>query len=319
MGESNGKRLFRFGVFEAEEDSGELRRQGTRVKVNAQAFQVLLVLLENPGQVVSRESIQQRLWPEGTFVDFDHGVNSAVNRIREALGDSAAQPRYVETLARRGYRFLAPVECIERSNGSLALTDPASASDRRFHLSDRIVANPGLSAPPVSPLMPERQVQGTPASGSTSILAAREELPQASYRLVRTLILLMQLMYLSFYISALANLPEIGELLSPLPVSPRAVLIVLIATAAVMIPVRLFLIAAVVFRPPAMQEKFLKMFPWLLFMDELWALSPFLLLHHINFGVALSCTAALVYAPFAQRSLMLMESRTSQNVVSKLP
>lgn len=297
MGESQGKRLFRFGVFEAEEDSGELRRQGTRVKVNAQAFQVLLMLVENAGEVVSREAIQQRLWPEGTFVDFEHGVNSAVNRIREALGDSAAQPRYVETLARRGYRFLTPVECVEKKNGL-----PSAAREEPTALPDP-ASEPRTSSP-------------SDVENGVSILASQEELPQAPHKLVRTLILLMQLMYLSFYISALANLPEIGELLSDLPVSPRAVLILLIATAAIMIPVRLFLIAAVLFRPPAMREKFLKMFPFLLVLDELWALSPFLLLHHINVGLALSCTAALVYAPFAQRSLMLMHGRV-QHVTSK--
>ncbi|HEX8926586.1 MAG TPA: winged helix-turn-helix domain-containing protein [Terriglobales bacterium] len=291
MGESQSKRLFRFGVFEAEEDSGELRRQGTRVKVNAQAFQVLLMLLQNSGEVVSRESIQRQLWPEGTFVDFEHGVNSAVNRIREALGDSAAQPRYVETLARRGYRFLAPVECIERSNGQ-----PVEAAQDFAPAVVTTIAEP----------------QPTTTYDSTSILASPAELPEAPHRLVGVLIVLMQFMYLSFYISALANLPEIGELLSELNVSSRTVLVVLIATAAIMIPVRLFLIAAVAFRPPAIREKFLRMFPWLLLIDELWALSPFLLLHHINFGLALSCTAALVYAPFAQRSLMLMHTRAQQ-------
>ncbi|HUO60552.1 MAG TPA: winged helix-turn-helix domain-containing protein [Candidatus Acidoferrales bacterium] len=295
MGESQPRRLFRFGVFEAEEDSGELRRQGTRVKVNAQAFQLLLMLLENAGQVVSRDAIQQRLWPEGTFVDFDHGVNSAVNRIREALGDSAAQPRYVETLSRRGYRFLAPVQCVEKGNGRAVALQQEQVD---------------VTVP--SPVVSSRSAAIVPFNSGT-ILASPEELPHASHKLVRTLFLLMQLMYLSFYISALSNLPEIGELLSTLPVSPRAVLVVLIATAAIMIPVRLFLIAAVAFRPPAMKQKFSKMFPWLLLMDELWAVSPFLLLHHINFGVALSCTAALVYAPFAQRSLMLMGSRVQHS------
>jgi DNA-binding winged helix-turn-helix (wHTH) protein len=311
MSELNGKRLFRFGVFEAEEKSGELRRQGTRVKVNAQAFQVLLMLLERPGEVVSRESIQQRLWPEGTFVDFDHGMNSAVNRIREALGDSAAQPRYVETLARRGYRFVAPVECVGGSNGSPAVQEAPHKTSKSLH------GPPSIAAlAPVSSVIVKPESQESQMPDSTSILAAPEELPHAPYKVVRTLFLLLQLMYLIFYISALANLPEIGELFAALPVSPRAALVVLIATAAVMIPVRLFLIAAVVFRPPAMEQKFLKMFPYLLFMDELWALSPFLLLHHINFGVALSCTAALVYSPFAQRSLVLMESR-ARTVASK--
>ena len=104
--ESPAKR-FRFGVFEADAETGELRRQGVRVKLNSQPFQMLLLLLERPGDLVTREEIARRLWPEGTFVDYEHGVNSAVNRIREALGDTAGSPRFVETLARRGYRFAA--------------------------------------------------------------------------------------------------------------------------------------------------------------------------------------------------------------------
>ena len=105
-------RRYRFGVFEADAVTGELRRQGIRVKLNAQPFQVLCLLLERPGDLLTREEISRELWPDGTFVDYEHGVNSAVNRIREALGDTASSPRFVETLARRGYRFVAPVDRI---------------------------------------------------------------------------------------------------------------------------------------------------------------------------------------------------------------
>ena len=112
MSDSDPARRYRFGAFEADASTGELRRQGIRIKLHAQPFQVLLMLLERPGEVLSREEISRALWSDGTFVDYDHGVNSAVNRIREALGDAANSPRFVETLARRGYRFVAPVEAI---------------------------------------------------------------------------------------------------------------------------------------------------------------------------------------------------------------
>src|SRR5580698_5186681 len=118
MAESRSVRRYRFGTFEADAATGELRRQGLRVKINAQPFQVLLLLLERPGQLLTREEISQELWPDGTFVDYEHGVNSAVNRIREALGDTASNPRFVETLARRGYRFVAPVQRIEPATES---------------------------------------------------------------------------------------------------------------------------------------------------------------------------------------------------------
>jgi TolB-like protein/DNA-binding winged helix-turn-helix (wHTH) protein/Flp pilus assembly protein TadD len=102
-----------FGVFEVDLRAGELRKRGLRVRLQEQPFQVLAMLLEHAGQVVSREELQKKLWPAETFVDFDHGLNKAINKIREALGDSAESPRFVETVARRGYRFLADVRAAD--------------------------------------------------------------------------------------------------------------------------------------------------------------------------------------------------------------
>jgi DNA-binding winged helix-turn-helix (wHTH) protein/dipeptidyl aminopeptidase/acylaminoacyl peptidase len=102
-------RLVRFGVFEVDLRSGELRKAGVKLKISGQPFQVLAILLENPGEIVTREDLLQRLWPD-TFVDGDHNLNTAINKIREVLGDSAENPRFIETLPRRGYRFIAPVE-----------------------------------------------------------------------------------------------------------------------------------------------------------------------------------------------------------------
>ena len=99
----------RFGVFEVDLRAGELRKQGVKIKLQDQPFQLLQVLLERPGEVVTREEIQQRIWPSDTFVDFDGGVNNAVKRLREALGDKAETPRFIETLPRRGYRFIGTV------------------------------------------------------------------------------------------------------------------------------------------------------------------------------------------------------------------
>src|SRR5215813_2889408 len=98
----------RFGVFEVNPRSGEVRKSGTRVRLQDQPFKVLLALLEHPGEVVSREELRQRIWPTESFGDFDHAVNVAVGKLRIALGDSADVPRYVETLHRRGYRFVCP-------------------------------------------------------------------------------------------------------------------------------------------------------------------------------------------------------------------
>ena len=99
----------RFGVFELDAKAGKLHRNGIKVKLQDQPFQVLAILLERPGEVVSREELQRRLWSADTFVDFDHSINAAIKRLRDALGDSADNPRFVETLPKRGYRLLAHV------------------------------------------------------------------------------------------------------------------------------------------------------------------------------------------------------------------
>ena len=111
----------RFGVFEVDPQARELRKQGFKVKLQEQPFQILLMLLERPGEVVTREEIRKRLWPADTFVDFDSGLNRATNRLRESLGDDAENPRFVETLPRRGYRFIAPVETRDDDSTEAAL------------------------------------------------------------------------------------------------------------------------------------------------------------------------------------------------------
>ena len=272
---------FRFGVFEADAATGELRRKGIRIKLHAQPFQVLMLLLERPGQMLTREKIARTLWPEGTFVDYEHGVNSALNRLRDALGDQAANPRFIETLARRGYRFVAPVERLDQ----VALAD----------------ATPNLIEPPL-PI----SVEAAPPSGLLErFLATPADLPRTPHRVVKTLFLLLQCMYLGFYIGALANLPEIVDLFSPLPFAARVFYLMLIS-AALLIPVRIFLFCAVAFHAPHLQARFLRLWPWLFFADILWSLAPFLLLHHIHYGAAIACSVPLVYSPFAQRSLILM-------------
>lgn len=106
---ADARRLIRFGVFELDLRSGELRKSGARLNLQQQPLQLLTVLLEQPGELVTREALRKRLWPDDTFVDFEHGLNAAVRRLRDALGDSSQSPRFIETLPRRGYRFVAPV------------------------------------------------------------------------------------------------------------------------------------------------------------------------------------------------------------------
>jgi len=107
---SQARISYRFSIFEADPQSGELSKNGVRLRIQEQPFQVLLRLLERPGQTVTREELKTLLWSSDTFVDFDNGLNMAVKRLREVLGDDADRPIFIETLPRRGYRFIAPVE-----------------------------------------------------------------------------------------------------------------------------------------------------------------------------------------------------------------
>src|SRR5260370_4016957 len=141
--------LIRFGLFEVDTRSGELRRQGSKVNLQEQPFQALVLLLERPGEVVTREELNKRLWPENTFVDFERGLNKAINKLRTALSDDAEKPRFIETVPQRGYRFIAPLE------GALPGPPPSSTDQQRptanqesMHLTTKKPIIPALPAPP---------------------------------------------------------------------------------------------------------------------------------------------------------------------------
>lgn len=273
------KRVLRFGVFEADTASGELRKTGVRLRLQDQAFQVLVVLLERSGDLVTREELRQKLWPEDTFVDFDHSLNTLINKLREALGDSASNPRFIETLAKRGYRFLVPVELAERPQRN----------------------------PPVTQIRAESRSPESLPSGP--YLTQVEDVPHVDHGYVGILILLIQIMYLSFYVVALARLSHVEDVLEQVFGHPASITAILIVSAAVGIPIRLYLLTMVSFNVRGLRGKFLKLFPVTLILDELWALAPFLLAPQIGIGLALAATAALIYVPFSQRTLVLMRER----------
>src|SRR5713226_8052116 len=108
MGAARPARVIRFGPFQLDLRAGELRRNGIKVRVPEQSIQILAMLLEHPGDVVAREDLRERLWPNGTIVEFDHGINAAIKRLRQALDDTTDEPRFIETLPRHGYRFIFP-------------------------------------------------------------------------------------------------------------------------------------------------------------------------------------------------------------------
>src|SRR5580698_1156345 len=129
--------VLRFGVFEANLSAQELRKHGTRVRLRGQSFFILSMLLEKPGEVVTRDEMQQRLWPADTFVDFEHSLNSAIKKLRGVLGDSPDNSRYIETIPRVGYRFIAPVQ--ELSPTGLSIPEvPASSTESQTQAAPRV-------------------------------------------------------------------------------------------------------------------------------------------------------------------------------------
>src|SRR5712691_2093977 len=202
---SPARKILRFAVFEVDLAAGELRKNGTRIRLQEQPFQILVHLLDRAGEVVTREELRQKLWPADTFVDFDHSLNTAINKLREALGDSASSPRYVETLARRGYRFLATVEGEANSLAAeSAIVAPAAVA-------------------PVTSLHRDLAV------------------PLPDRGVIRGLFGLIQIMYLCFYVIALFRLTEIDRVTSTfLPGwGSLAFFATVLVTAGVGIPLRL--------------------------------------------------------------------------------
>jgi len=147
--------LVRFGVFELDLRTGELRKAGARLRLSNQAFIVLAELLERPNELVTRDEFRIRLWPTDTFVDFEHGLNAAVRRVREVLGDSAVTPRFIETLPRRGYRFVAPVQHVPAR-----CDEPATEASRpRFRFAGALLEwGRKLCGPSQALILPARQV-----------------------------------------------------------------------------------------------------------------------------------------------------------------
>ena len=130
---SSNAPVVRFGVFELDLRSGELRKAGTRISIQEQPLQALALLLERPGEPVTRDELRRRLWPSDTFVDYEHGLNAVINRLRDTLGDSADTPRLIETLPRRGYRFIGSVDRPDaRVVDSPAESVPVSPAGRRW-------------------------------------------------------------------------------------------------------------------------------------------------------------------------------------------
>jgi cholera toxin transcriptional activator len=274
--QGNSGRIVRFGVYELDRAAGELRKSGAKLRLQEQPFQVLALLLERAGDVVTREELRQKLWPADTFVDFDHSLNTAVNKLRETLGDSASNPRYIETLARRGYRFIAPVQ--DSLETGRVGTGAFARSAERSEDSAALTLHPELEVP-----IPRRGV-------------------------TRALFALIQVMYLIFYVVALFRLHAILAIADSFLPGWGATLLIgtVMVTAGAGIPLRCYLLSAVGFDHQRLGEKFQQMFPFILALDQLWAVAPFLLMQKIGLGAAFAASAGLLYVPFSERTLIRM-------------
>lgn len=274
---------YKFDEFEADLRAAELRKNGNRLKLQMQPFQVLVALLERPKEVVTREELRQRLWPQDTFVDFDHGLNTAMVKLRDVLGDSASKPKFIETIAKRGYRFLGDAEVISEQ--------PAAAETK-------VSAQPEV---------------GTTTVGKQNMVPASlpiekdSTLPRTSRNNARLLFTLIQIMYLIFYLSALFSWENTYKAsFNTWGVAGATAFVVYMATSMVGIAVRLYLISATAMDYHLLGSKYRVLTPALFVLDMIWALSPLLIADRIGLGFALGACAALVYMPFAQRTLIKM-------------
>jgi DNA-binding winged helix-turn-helix (wHTH) protein len=273
---------YKFDEFEADLRAAELRKNGNRLKLQMQPFQVLVALLERPREVVTREELRQRLWPQDTFVDFDHGLNTAMVKLRDVLGDSASKPKFIETIAKRGYRFLGDAEVIS--------DQPASAE-------------PKACAPDEVPV-----ASGNPPLQPASLpIETDSALPRASRSTARLLFILTQIMYLIFYLSALFSWENTYKAsFNTWGRAGATAFVVYMATSMVGIAVRLYLISATAMDYHLLGSKYRVLTPALFVLDMIWALAPLLIADRIGLGFALGACAALVYMPFAQRTLIKM-------------
>jgi cholera toxin transcriptional activator len=278
---------YKFDEFEADLRAAELRKSGIRLKLQLQPFQVLVALLERPKEVVTREELRQRLWPEDTFVDFDHGLNTAMVKLRDVLGDSASKPKFIETIAKRGYRFLGTTEVVP---------DQPAAPEARGSAQTEAVP-PQVSSPKVQP-----------ASLSTGVDSA---LPRTNRNTARLLFTLTQIMYLIFYLSALFRWENTYQAsFNTWERVGATAFVVYLATSMVGLAVRLYLISATAMDYHLLANKYRVLTPALFVLDMIWALSPLLIADRIGLGFALGACAALVYMPFAQRTLIKMIQST---------
>ncbi len=266
---------FRFDCFELDLRTSELRKEGRRVKLQDQPMKLLALLASRAGELVTRGEIQEALWSDSHFVEFEHAINTAMRKIRDALGDDLEKPRFIETLPRKGYRFLPPVELLRKEDGK------TNALEAAF---------PEVQQPTEVAQRPD-----TPSEQEFAL----------SRGIARALFLTIQLGYLAMYCSALYYAQTLEQAVHRVLMDASGLIAPLIIVCAMCgIAVRLYLLSAVGLDHPAAGVKFRQLFPALVGLDGLWAASPLLVAGNVGIGPALAGVAALAYLPFSQRTLI---------------
>jgi len=291
----------------------ELRKNGRIIKLQDQPGKLLALLACRAGELVTREEIEKALWGEDEFVEFEHAVNTAMRKIRVALGDELEKPRFVETLPRKGYRFIAAVETLDvttpQGRTGTDAVHPGEDLQNKTPVQSRLVheatykpaemanALPDEPSAKISDSQAEALQRGVPPGGETEF-----RLPKP---LARFLFLTVQAGYLAMYCAALYKAEAVKDVLAGVFGAAGSMLSPLVLILAMCgIAVRLYLLSSVGLNHPAAGAKFRRLFPALFILDTLWAVSPLLLVRTIGYGLALGAIAPLVYLPFSQRTLV---------------
>ena len=280
--------MLRFEAFELDLTTYELRKEGKRIRLQNQPAKLLAMLAMRKGELVTREEIEKALWKEDEFVEFEHGINTAISRIRDALEGDREQPRMVETLPRLGYRFLANVEKVYPASSKIVVD---------VQRLEPVLSN--ANTEPTTPLNGQTPtVTGAIAQEPAEFFAL--PLPKG---LALGLFLFIQFGYLAMYLVAMLELNALEKIVADAGYSPARLTAPLIMVMCA-IAVRIYLISAVGWRHPDAGRKFHQLFPALLVLDAVWAASPLLVTDVLTRGIALAGVAGLAYLPFAQRTLV---------------
>jgi len=305
----------RFESFDLDLQTRELRKDGCPIKLQDQPGKLLVLLACHAGELVTRAEIEKALWREDEFVEFEHAVNTAMRKIRVALGDNLDKPRFVETLPRKGYRFIAAVETLSESRPENSRVEDdilsvrslqneipvrsSSADQMSEDVHNAATANAG----------PAEDTTNGAGSQAASLTVPTPPPVESDFSLprpvARLLFLMVQVGYLAMYCAALYKAEAVKEMLARVLAGSAAMvasLVLVVATCG--IAVRLYLLSSVGLNHPAAGAKFQRLFPALFILDTLWAASPLLLLGKIGYGLALGSIAPLAYLPFSQRTLV---------------